>query len=140
MFEKEAYNRLVRNGVKPSVQRMAIMQYLLDHRTHPTVEDVYKGLYQKIPTLSRTTVYNTLRLLSENNAAQMITIDEHRVCYDGETKPHVHFYCKKCKSIMDLESQDMAEFKAETCGHQVDSVQVYYKGVCSECLKKEDND
>ena len=87
MFEKEAYNRLVRNGVKPSVQRMAIMQYLLDHRTHPTVEDVYKDLYQKIPTLSRTTVYNTLRLLSENNAAQMITIDEHRVCYDGETKP-----------------------------------------------------
>lgn len=140
MFEKEAYNRLVRNGVKPSVQRMAIMQYLLDHRTHPTVEDVYKDLYQKIPTLSRTTVYNTLRLLSENNAAQMITIDEHRVCYDGETEPHVHFYCKKCKSIMDLESQDMAEFKAETCGHRVDSVQVYYKGVCSECLKKEDND
>lgn len=66
----------------------------MNNDTHPTVEDVYAGLCSKMPTLSRTTVYNTLRLLSEHNAARMITIDEHRVCYDGNTGPHVHFYCK----------------------------------------------
>lgn len=83
MNSKEAIARLTECGVKPSVQRIAIMHYLLTHYTHPTVDDVYRGLCGKMPTLSRTTVYNTLRLLSENNAAQMITIDEHRVCYDG---------------------------------------------------------
>ena len=72
---KEAYERLVENGIKPSMQRLAIMQYLLTHYTHPTVEDVYKGLVPRVPTLSRTTVYNTLRMFSEKNAAQMITID-----------------------------------------------------------------
>ena len=80
MNSKEAIASLAECGVKPSVQRIAIMHYLLTHYTQPTVDDVYRGLSGKMPTLSRTTVYKTLRLLSENNAAQMITIDEHRVC------------------------------------------------------------
>ena len=83
MKQTEAYQRLVEKGIRPSLQRIAIMDWLIKHPTHPTIEDVYKGLAESIPTLSKTTVYNTLRMLSEHNAAQMITIDEHRVCYDG---------------------------------------------------------
>jgi Fur family peroxide stress response transcriptional regulator len=100
--KNEAYQRLVKNGVRPSVQRYAIMNYLLTHFDHPTVDEVYQGLCDQIPTLSRTTVYNTLRLLSEHNAAQMITIDDHHVCYDGNINSHVHFICKKCGKIIDL--------------------------------------
>lgn len=65
MKRDEAYDRLVSRDIRPSLQRLAIMKFLLANRTHPTVEDVYKGLYQKIPTLSRTTVYNTLRMFYE---------------------------------------------------------------------------
>ena len=82
MRDQEAYNRLQETGIRPSKQRLAIMDWLITHPIHPTVEDVYQGLYKQIPTLSRTTVYNTLRMLSEKGAAQMITIDDHRVCYD----------------------------------------------------------
>ena len=96
MKKTEAYTRLVERGIRPSVQRIAIMDFLLKHPIHPNIEDVYNALENKVPTLSRTTVYNSLRLLSEQNAAQMITIDEHHVCYDGNIEPHVHFYCKKC--------------------------------------------
>ena len=77
MKQTEAYQRLVEKGIRPSLQRIAIMDWLIKHPTHPTIEDVYKGLAESIPTLSKTTVYNTLRMLSEHNAAQMITIDEH---------------------------------------------------------------
>ena len=31
---------LIENGIKPSVQRLAIMMYLLEHRTHPTVDEI----------------------------------------------------------------------------------------------------
>ena len=75
MRDSEGYQRLIEHGVKPSVQRLAIMQYLMTHFNHPTVEQVYQGLCDKIPTLSRTTVYNTLRLFSERGAATMITIE-----------------------------------------------------------------
>lgn len=138
MNEKEAYNRLVNNGLRPSVQRLAIMEYLLAHHTHPTVEEVYQGLCETIPTLSRTTVYNTLRLLSDHNAARMITIDEHRVCYDGDTRPHVHFYCRHCGKVHDLfeEPTPVISEVRDINGHLVDEAQLYYKGICSECAKK----
>lgn len=134
---KEAYERLVENDIKPSMQRLAIMQYLLTHYTHPTVEDVYKGLVPRVPTLSRTTVYNTLRMFSEKNAAQMITIDEHRVCYDGNVARHAHFYCKSCNRIIDV--FDEVEFpivQRNIAGNIVDDVQFYFKGICAECQKE----
>jgi hypothetical protein len=52
-------------GVKPSPQRVAILQWLIDNRCHPTVDEIYRALEQIYPTLSRTTVYNTMWLLAE---------------------------------------------------------------------------
>ena len=96
------YNKLIELGIRPSVQRVAIMNYLATHHTHPTVEEVFLSLKKKLPTVSRTTVYNTLRMLSEHGAASMITIDDHRVCYDGVTEPHAHFFCKRCEKSIRL--------------------------------------
>jgi len=76
MTNKAAYECLMDHGVKPSVQRIAIMDYLLKNRTHPTAEEIYSALVNLIPTLSKTTVYNTLKLFVEQGAALMLTIDE----------------------------------------------------------------
>ena len=140
MDQKEAITRLHEHGIKPSVQRIAIMQYLLTHFTHPTVDDVYRGLCSKIPTLSRTTVYNTLRLFAEHNAAQMITIDDHRVCYDGNMSAHAHFYCNKCRRVYDVfdEISSLLERKSID-GHVISDAQLYYRGVCRECAEAEQN-
>lgn len=142
MTNNSAYDILTRCGIRPSVQRLAIMEYLLEHHDHPTVEDVYTGLYKNIPTLSRTTVYNTLRLLSEHNAARMITIDEHRVCYDGNMMPHVHFYCKSCGRVTDFFDEPAPAISNGKMieGNLVDEMQLYYKGICSCCLKGQQND
>ena len=133
-----ATKRLLDCGIKPSIQRVEIMNYLMTHFTHPTVEEVYTALCPKIRTLSRTTVYNTLRLFSERKAALMITIDEHRVCYDGDTHPHVHFYCKECGKVMDFMDELAPTMPAaiEIEGNLVDEMQLYYKGVCAECRQR----
>ncbi len=136
---KEAYNRLIECDIRPSVQRLAIMDYLMTHPIHPTIDDVYNGLCDKIPTLSKTTVYNTLRMMSEKRAAQMLTIDEHRVCYDGNTKEHVHFLCRKCGKVYDLMDEKAPQLKNPKIigGHIVDEMQLYYKGICATCAQKE---
>ena len=142
MADKSAYDILTQCNIRPSVQRLEIMEYLMKNDTHPTVEDVYAGLCSKMPTLSRTTVYNTLRLLSEHDAARMITIDEHRVCYDGNTNPHVHFYCKKCGRVIDFfdEPAPTTVKNMMIDGNSVDEMQLYYKGICSRCLSgQQDN-
>ena len=132
-----AYKKLLECGIRPSVQRLEIMRYLQTHFTHPTVDEVYMALKERIPTVSRTTVYNTLRMFSEKNAALMITIDEHRVCYDGKTKPHAHFFCRKCEKIYDLmDREPSGEYHKDIEGFRVEDVQLYYRGICPDCLKK----
>lgn len=135
-----ARQRLESRGIRPSVQRLRIMEYLLSHNTHPSVEEVYTALVGEIPTLSRTTVYNTLRMLADAGLAQMITIDEHRVCYDGHLHDHSHFYCRQCGRIIDIELPRPAiaapsPEEVPAIG-QIDQVQFYYKGLCSDCAKQ----
>lgn len=132
------YNHLIGYNIKPSVQRIAVMDYLLKHRTHPSVEEIYSALSGDMPTLSKTTVYNTLKLFAEQGAAQMLTIDEKNVCFDGDTSLHAHFLCKRCGKIYDLPIPEPMKETLESNieGHSVDELHYYYKGTCKNCLKK----
>ena len=130
-----AYDNLIKHEVKPSVQRMAIMDYMMTHFTHPSVDDIYNALSPKFPTLSRTTVYNTLKLFVEHGAVQMLTIDEHNACFDGNTELHAHFLCKKCGKIYDVPLQaEMARLIGDMIeGNEVTELHQYFKGVCKDC-------
>lgn len=129
------YEYLLNYNIKPSVQRIAIMDYLLKHHTHPCIDEIYMALHDDIPTLSKTTVYNTLKLFVEHGAAKMLTIDERNACFDGDTSAHAHFQCKCCGRIFDMpmhiNESEMNEMTEK--GFSVEEVHSYYKGVCPEC-------
>lgn len=133
-----AFETLSRYSIKPSPQRMAIMTYLLEHKTHPTIEEIYKSLSPDMPTLSKTTIYNTLKLFVENGAASMLTINEKTTCYDYNTSPHAHFICKKCNKVTDLfyGVENMIPSRQEIEGNRIVDMQVYYRGICKDCLKE----
>ena len=133
-----AFETLSRYNIKPSPQRMAIMTYLLEHKTHPTIEEIYKSLSPDMPTLSKTTIYNTLYLFVENGAASMLTINEKTTCYDYDTSPHAHFICKKCNKVTDLfyGVENMIPSRQEIEGNRIVDMQVYYRGICKDCLKE----
>lgn len=138
-IQSEARERLIKCGIRPSAQRVAILQYLLTHFTHPNIDEVYNSLCPVIPSLSRTTVYNTLRLFADLGAAQMITINDHHVCYDGRIEPHGHFICRSCGKVMDFfEVPNLPNVHPNRIqeGCFIDEVQVYYKGICPECQKQ----
>mgnify|MGYP001685632591 CR=1 FL=1 len=72
------------HGIRPSTQRIAIMQFLLDNHTHPTAEEIHLKLLPKIPSLSKTTVYNTMKLFIRKGVAIMIDIDGRNARFDGD--------------------------------------------------------
>ena len=133
----ESYERLITYNIKPSMQRMAIMDYLMEHRTHPSADEIYTALSPVMPTLSKTTVHNTLRLFAEQGAALMLTIDERNTNFDADTSAHAHFLCKECGKIYDLKSKldtKLTEaFQSE--GNEITEMHYYYKGICKNCLK-----
>ncbi len=132
----KAKERLESYGIKPSLQRMAVMEYLMTHRTHPTAEMIFTDLYPHIPTLSKATVYNTLNLLVERGAIRHITIEEKNARFDACMLPHIHFRCKTCGTILDIDVEshwipNMPE------GIKVDASETYCIGSCPKCNKTE---
>lgn len=129
---RDITDRLTRAGIKPSAQRIAIMRYMLTHRTHPTVDEIYRALIDEYPTMSRTTVYNTLRVLVEKGCVLGLDIDSNNTRYDGFTEPHAHFLCKCCGNVIDVPLESALPLPAGMHTHEA---QVYFKGVCDNCIK-----
>lgn len=137
-----AQDKLMEHGLRPSVQRVAIMEYLMQNRTHPTAEDIFEALRPTMSTLALATVYNTLALLVKNGAAQALDVDFTHVHYDGETAPHAHFVCSRCGAIHDIMPTErgwrrVLKAAAMPDGTQVQSVQLTVKGVCAKCAAAE---
>lgn len=131
-LEKELKNR----NINLTYQRLKVLEYLTQNRTHPTVEQIFTDLHKEIYTLSKTTVYNTLRVLADAGIVRVITIEDNETRYDIDVKNHGHFKCESCEKIYDfsidmkmLHSDDLQNFK-------IKEKNVYFKGICFNCLQK----
>ena len=123
------------NNIKPSYQRARILQYLLEHKNHPTVDKIHKSLVNEIPTLSKTTVYNTLNLFLKNNVAQAVVIEENECRYDANISTHGHFKCKDCGEIYDFHIDVERDNLKELDGFKIEEKHIYFKGICKHCIK-----
>ncbi len=134
MTYMQAHRYLMQYSIRPSVQRTAVMEYLMNHKTHPTVDEIYLALSPGIPTLSKTTVYNTLNLFIEKGAVQMLTIDEKNARYDADISKHAHFYCTNCGKVYDLMNLKPEVYEIPTHPQfTFTSVQLSYYGNCNNC-------
>ncbi|MCK4466958.1 MAG: transcriptional repressor [Desulfobacterales bacterium] len=137
---KEKLAELNKKGSTLTIQRHAVLEYLYENRTHPTVEEIYHSLKEKFSTISKATIYNTLELLKNHGLIQEITIEKGKLRFDYEVKPHHHFFCRKCGYICDLDIKGcpLAE-KKMIDGHKIEELRPYIIGTCSKCLQKEED-
>lgn len=126
---------LQESGVSPSIQRIKILKFIMENEHHSSVDSIYQELIHEIPTLSKTTVYNTLALFVEKNLINSITIDNTEILYEQSQKPHAHFQCKICKSIFDINLSSKLYGISEIEYHKVEKVSIQLRGICSKCLK-----
>lgn len=124
---------LMDHDIRPSTQRIAIMQFLLDNHTHPTAEEIYLQLLPKIPSLSKTTVYNTMKLFIRKGVAIMIDIDGRNARFDGDVNTHAHFQCHSCNRIFDLDQPNLHSAISIEEGFSVESLCLNIRGLCPEC-------
>lgn len=130
-------NYLKNKDLNPSYQRVKIYEFLRNNKNHPTVDDIHDALYRDLPTLSKTTIYNTLKLFSEKGLVTLLSIDEKEMHCDPNTEEHAHFQCIKCGKIEDrfISLKDILSKIPDIS--VVHSCHLYIKGVCKEC--KSDN-
>ena len=126
-------NYLINNDIKPSYQRMRVFEYLTSKHNHPTVDKIYTELHSEIPTLSKTTVYNTLKLFIEKGIVRVINIEDNEVRYDADTSLHGHFKCDKCEHIYDFKLDPSNLDFVEVKSFKINETHLYIKGICDTC-------
>ncbi len=136
MIKEEILKIFEEKGIKPSFQRIKIFSYIAEKKKHPSVDEIYEGLHKKIPTLSKTTIYNTLKLFVSKKLLSEILIEEDGVRYDYLEKPHLHFKCKICGKIYDIYKKCPIINCKKIDGHKIEEHHIYLIGICKNCLNK----
>ncbi|MFC4589902.1 Fur family transcriptional regulator [Sphaerisporangium corydalis] len=97
----ETGNPLRRCGLRHTARRELIVGILRETRTHLSVTDLHRRLAAERPTLSASTIYRNVVILSGHGLL-------HHFDHDGETRfglahtPHDHLVCDRCGRIAEL--------------------------------------
>ena len=123
-----------------SKQRDDLLSILKNSKTHPTAEELYETIKEKIPNVSRGTVYRNLKDLVDENYIIKISMPDGADRYDYIHNKHNHVICKYCGKVKDFEYNfDSKKAKLSVLGQTgmeslLDGIIVY--GVCEKCKSK----
>lgn len=125
--------------LKYSRQRESIKNYLMSSKEHPTADTVYLHVKEEFPNISLGTVYRNLNLLADIGEAIKISTPDGGDRFDGEVKPHNHFYCNCCGKMIDLEMESIDhidEIASKNFDGLIESHSILFYGKCGDCIKK----
>jgi Fur family ferric uptake transcriptional regulator len=139
--EKEVLNAyLLKNHLKRSDQREAILDAFLRADKHVSVDDLLTIVQKRHPDIGRTTVYRTLKLLQEAGLASELPLDgESRFEPDYNRAHHDHFICKSCGDIFEFSSPEIERLQDEAAaeiGFVIQGHRHQIFGLCSSCAAK----
>ena len=141
--EQEVFlKHIQQQGLKRTGQRDLILDVFLRTEGHVSGEDLYQLVREQDPTVGQTTVYRTLRLLTEAGLAREVRFGDGRAHYEHNYKHqhHDHMICSECGKIIEFYSPELeaiqdamaAKHKFELTSHLLRMI-----GVCAECRRQE---
>jgi len=125
------------HGRRLTPQRQAIIRALSQECQHPTADEIFRVVRERMPDISAATVYNTLNELSEMELlAEIPSVrGEHR--YDANLDPHDHVVCVVCGCIEDVVSNGISSrlTPADACGFEIIGHRLVFLGYCPACKR-----
>lgn len=129
-----------RKGLKRTAQRDLILDTFLRMEVHLSSEDLYRLVKQEDPTIGQTTVYRTLKLLTEAGLAREVRFGDGRTHYEHNYKHqhHDHMICSECGRIIEFFSAELEALQDKIAAkHRFQITQHLHRiiGLCSECRR-----
>jgi Fe2+ or Zn2+ uptake regulation protein len=117
------------HGIQPSAQRLAVAEFVLHTDAHPSADQVFARVQERLPMISRATVYNTLNLFVRRKLLKQLVIAEGKVVFDPHVAPHHHFIDESTGAIQDVPWDALDVRRVEALkGLQVREYQVVLRG------------
>jgi Fur family peroxide stress response transcriptional regulator len=114
------------------------MEYLEGNTSHPSAQDVYQAVSEKLTTISLTTIYNNLMRMAEQGLIQELTIPgKSGKRFDPDTTPHDHLICTSCDKIIDVPSSRIQSISPKHLhGFDIQRTVSHIFGLCPRCQEK----
>jgi len=122
-----------------TAQRQVILEEIKKTDTHPTADEVYQLVRERLPRISLGTVYRNLEILSENGLIRKLEWAGTQKRYDGELKAHYHIRCLNCSRIEDIHIEPLSALEEMFRGssdYEVVGYRLEIIGLCSQCKKE----
>ncbi len=100
---------LVRGGLRPTRQRVALAQLLVGdgQNRHVTAESLYAASSCSDAKVSLATVYNTLRAFCDAGLMQEVVVDGAKSYFDTRMDDHPHFYWEDSGELTDAPADEL---------------------------------
>jgi Fe2+ or Zn2+ uptake regulation protein len=103
---------------------------------------LFACLRRKFPRLSLGTVYRNLEILRRQGLVLQLAGDGQQARFDGDVRPHAHFFCRKCGTLQDLplsSSGTRALAPPAKLGLKSETVRLEWVGLCRRCSPPQSN-
>jgi Fur family peroxide stress response transcriptional regulator len=127
---------LRQQGLSLTTQRRIILQEISGRKDHPTAEQIYESVHDRLPGLSKATVYRVLDTLVQAGAVSKVFHPGAVARFDPMTARHHHLTCRKCGKLVDINAssiKDIPLFAVKVTGFKVTDYTINFTGICYGC-------
>lgn len=124
------------NRFRMTHQRQVILEELRAVTSHPTADDLFSKVRQRLPKISLATVYRNLELLAESGVIQKLETGGRQKRFDGNAMRHDHIRCLGCGRVADVPGEALDtpdEAFPEVAGFKVLGYRLEFEGLCPDC-------
>jgi len=102
VLRKDILKKLEQHGVTPTPQRVEVAEILLARPQHLSAEQIMDTPNGRGSCVSKATVYNSLKIVSEQDIVKELNVDSSRIFYDSTTRSHHRFYHGESGQLSDI--------------------------------------
>lgn len=119
-------------------QRQVILEELKKTDSHPTADEVFLMVRQRLPRISLGTIYRNLEFLAEKGMIRKLEWAGRQKRYDGNFENHYHIRCVHCGRVDDvlIKPLDAVEEKFRSVtDYEIVGYRIEVFGLCAVCQK-----
>ncbi len=119
------------NGLRMTRQRREVYKSLMENRVHPTAQDVFMEVKDKLPQISLATVYNCLEALVQHGIIRQVHFDRESCRYCPNLHEHGHFHDHSTGKIHDITFKPgvkLEDFLELPAGTQITNIELTLRG------------
>ena len=129
------YTNLLKDyNLKVTPQRVAIVEELYING-HMNIDDLYKNLLEKFPSISLATIYKNINAMIEKVFLSEVKIPNAKSVFELVKSEHAHLVCSSCGDIEDitLNTTSVLSEAATLSQFTIESTNVVLSGICPTC-------